>query len=293
MDLSIPVVDDKGISKSSSRRSGIMLCYPFEEKRLSKWKPPYIIQPKLDGVRCRAIISGDGVVLISSENHIIDLVPHINAALGEMFKGMCIELDGELYKHGMTFQEIISITSRSKNIHADYEKIEYHIFDIISQGNQLNRTARLLGLGEISVPSIEFVQPNLVRDIDEVMRQYQEYIGDGYEGFVIRDAEGMYWRKRFTGIMKFKPHQKDTYKIIGTEEEYSIGGEPKGTLGAFICSSSEGTVFKVGTGLTQEQRINLWKDREGLRGKLLKVKYQALTTGKGVPRFPVALEVLD
>ena len=37
------------------KRTGIMLCYPFEEKRLNKWNPPYIIQPKLDGERCRAV----------------------------------------------------------------------------------------------------------------------------------------------------------------------------------------------------------------------------------------------
>ena len=37
------------------RWKGIMKCYPFEEKRLAEWNPPYICQPKYDGVRCRAI----------------------------------------------------------------------------------------------------------------------------------------------------------------------------------------------------------------------------------------------
>jgi len=34
------------------KRAGVQLCYPFEEKRLAKWEPPYIVQPKLDGERC-------------------------------------------------------------------------------------------------------------------------------------------------------------------------------------------------------------------------------------------------
>ena len=37
------------------RWKGIMKASPFEEKRLTKWNPPYIIQPKYDGFRCRAI----------------------------------------------------------------------------------------------------------------------------------------------------------------------------------------------------------------------------------------------
>ena len=40
---------------SRVKRSGIQLAYPLEESRLAKWAPPYITQPKLDGVRCRML----------------------------------------------------------------------------------------------------------------------------------------------------------------------------------------------------------------------------------------------
>lgn len=288
----IPIVEEP--EKRSSRRSGIMLCYPFEEKRLATWKAPFIIQPKLDGVRCRAILKDNMAVLVSSENHIIEQVPHINAALVKAFPDMEIELDGELYKHGYSFQEIISVTSRSKNKHMDSESIEYHIFDIVSKGEQIHRTAESNKLGFFSSaqPEIKIVTSSLVRDISEIMDKYNDYIDDGYEGFVIRDSFGEYHRKRYTGIMKFKPHQKDDYLIVGAQEEISMTGNPKGTLGAFICSSSEGTIFNVGTGLTAEQREQYWKDRQSLVGRKLKVKYQALTSGKGVPRFPVVLKVI-
>jgi DNA ligase-1 len=125
------------------------------------------------------------------------------------------------------------------------------------------------------------------------MQMFSQYVGDGYEGFVIRDAYGIYQRKRYTGIMKFKPHQTDIYLIIGAIEEVSLLGDPKGSLGAFRCISNDGTVFNVGTGFTYDQRVSLWKDREELVGKKLKVKYQSLTQGKGVPRFPVFLEVIS
>jgi ATP-dependent DNA ligase len=289
--LELPVVDDEKVG-SSSRRSGIMLCYPFEEKRLHTWKPPYIIQPKLDGVRCRAIIKDNNVMLASSENHFIDHVPHIEEALKKSFPDMEIELDGELYTHGMSFQDIISITSRSRNKHINSEKMEYHIFDIVTNKEQVDRTSMLNALGYHFIDErIRVVPASLVRNMEEIMEKFDQYLTDGYEGFVIRDTYGQYHRKRYTGMMKFKPHQIDEYVILGTIEEISIDGFPKNSLGAFVCTSTEGTIFNVGTGLTAEQRHDFWRHREELVGKKLKVKYQALTQGKGVPRFPVALEV--
>lgn len=102
-------------------------------------------------------------------------------------------------------------------------------------------------------------------------------------------------RKRSVNIMKFKPHQEDVYQVIGVQEEISQSGTPKCSLGAFICRGDDGTPFNVGSGpiLTQEARHNFWTIRESLVGMWIMVKYQTLTTAKGVPRFPVALQLLD
>jgi ATP-dependent DNA ligase len=291
----IPIVEAP--TSKVGRREGIMLCYPFSEDRLVKWRAPYIMQPKLDGVRCRAIINDTQVILYSSEMHIIDLVPHINEELLRLFNGRFIELDGELYCHGMSFQDIISRTSRSRNKHSDSGKIDYHVFDAISSNQP--QVARLTWLSQLfqdwvkDDSCVKYVEPSLARDITVVMEKFAEYIDSGYEGFVIREPYGLYKRKRSTEIMKFKPHQTDEYVIVGTQEEMSIDGFPKNSLGAFVCIS-DGVIFNVGTGpsLTQERRINLWKDKDDLLGRKLKVKYQTLTQGKSIPRFPVALEVI-
>ena len=94
------------------RWKGIMKAVPFEEKRLAKWNPPYIVQPKYDGVRCRAVPletgpKGDEYMLLSSEENVIFSVPHLNEVLSGLH--LKAELDGELYCHGMNFEEIISI----------------------------------------------------------------------------------------------------------------------------------------------------------------------------------------
>ena len=102
-----------------AKRQGIQLCYPFEEKRLEKWEPPYLVQPKLDGERCRAecwVETRDDSkldwFLKSSEQNIFNSVPHINKAIKDQRILRNMELDGELYLHGMNFSDIHSIQLR-------------------------------------------------------------------------------------------------------------------------------------------------------------------------------------
>ena len=272
-------------------RKGIQLAYPFEEKRLRTWPTPWIVQPKLDGERCRALIDQNGrATLLSSEENIITSVPHIVHALEEL--GLSnIELDGELYTHGMPFEEIHSRVGRTVNLHEDYKDIEYHIFDIVSDDPQSSRIIRTVQL----VPDTDYLRAVefwLAYSLNALMERYDNIVVDGYEGFIVRNAFAPYVRKRSTSMMKFKPKKFDYYQIVAAEEEISIHGDLKNALGALVLSGAEGGVFRVGTGFTREQRIELWKQRYELPGKIAEVKYQHLTEKK-VPRFPVFVSILD
>jgi DNA ligase-1 len=272
-----------------------MLCYPFEEKRLAKWELPYLVQPKLDGVRCRAKrCAADKYILLSSEEKEIISMPHISMALNKMHYKPD-ELDGELYCHHMPFEEIVSRTSRTANVHSGYEDIRYYIFDIVDETPQHIRTINLMGMKEHINPPLKIVPTEVCSNLDEILRTYDKFVGLGYEGIIVRHISGLYTRRRSIYVMKFKPKKDDYYTIINYKEEYSIHGEPKGRLGALICASS--TVaeesFAVGTGFTDAQREALWTERDKLIGKLAHVKYQHITTGKGVPRFPVFISIID
>jgi ATP-dependent DNA ligase len=266
-----------------------MKAVPFEEKRLNKWIPPFIVQPKYDGVRCRALkLENGNVLLLSSEENPIFSVPHINFNLAKLhFK----ELDGELYCHGMPFENIISITSREQNLHSDFAQIKYHIFDVISNQTQMERTLELSSMPVIA--NVTEVAPFWICDnLDEIMRVFDGVCKEGYEGIIVRNILAHYERKRSTWVMKFKPHQEDQYEITGYAEEYDKEGLGKGSLGALVCKSGDGNTFAVGTGFSAEQRQIFWDIRDQLPGKTAKVKYQHITSGMKVPRFPVFVEIL-
>jgi len=274
------------------RWKGIQKCYPFEEKRLAKWSPPYIVQPKYDGVRCRSIpittgLKGNEVMLLSSEENVVYSVPHLNEAL----RGITAELDGELYCHGMSFEEILSITSRTVNIHPEHKKIQFHIFDVVNDQPQMRRNLiieQLRGLSPWLVVSPFWICESL----DDVKRTFDQVIKLGYEGIIIRHANAPYEKKRSTFVMKFKPKKQDEYAIVGWVEEVSKDGVPKGRIGALTMSSQSGDLFNVSAGLDFEEKARLWKIRESLHNFRAIVHYQHLTDKK-IPKGTFNIEVIE
>jgi ATP-dependent DNA ligase len=269
-------------------RTGIQLCYPFEEKRLLKWQPPFICQPKYDGIRCRAVRHESSYILLSSEENVIFL-PHITEALNKL--DMHYEFDGELYVHGWSFEQINSVCSRTVNPHPDAHKIQLHIFDIVDEFKP--QGLRITDLVATKLPLPMVISPYAVAlNLDEIMQHYDHYLEQGYEGIIVRHFMATYVRKRSIYVMKFKPKQFDTYLITGWKEEVSIHGVAKGTLGSLEVFDGD-NYFSVGSGLTAENRSELWKVRYDLIGRYAKVGYQHITSANKVPRFPVFIELTD
>lgn len=282
-----------------AKRTGIMLCQPLDERKLAKWQPPYICQPKLDGERCRSLDTIEGTklpwpIMMSSSETIFRQIPHIQKALNDFHaENPGIELDGELYCHGMRFEEIHSRCASTRiTTHANIHQISYHVFDIIDE--DLNQMERLVKLNKLNFNSdlIKKVPFALINSLADAMKMMDKYISDGYEGIILRHCENLYIRSRSPLLMKFKPAKEDLYEIVSWKEEIDKDGFGKETLGAIICKGETGNIFSCGSGLTDEISDKLWKEKESLIGRKLRVKYQHLTPGKQVPRFPVFVSVI-
>jgi len=274
-------------------RAGIMLAKPLDVKRLESWPLPYIIQPKLNGIRCRAIINGEKVTLLSSQQNEILGVPHIKGQLALMAGTSLpaqVELDGELYLHGMDVDDIKSITRRTVNLHPKHHLMQYHVFDVVNRTDQLIRLSMLKNFKFSG--SIRRTSTFYVRDMETVLSLFNSFIQHGYEGIIVRHPHASYVRSRTPNLMKLKPRKTDEYDIIGTKEEISIDGTPKDTLGALICKK-DNQIFSVGSGLTDEERRWFWEMRNELASGnyVAVVKYQNLTLHRGVPNCPVVMAV--
>lgn len=275
----------------TEKRSGIQLCYPFEERRLLNpkfgWKWPVICQPKLDGDRIRVLANGkyNPVILLSSTQHIITSLPHINKAFQE--QNLYGEFDGEGYRHGWNFGQINGVISRTVNLHPNHKKIAFYCFDLINNHPQINRISTLTDL-KFDYPIVK-VPFNIAYNMIELMNFYNKYLDNEYEGIIIRHLLANYIRKRSRFVMKFKPKKKDMYNVIDIIEG---NGEHHGMVGTFICSRDEEKSFSVGAGeIKHDKRKAIWNNRRDYIGAIIQVNYQSITKN-GIPRFGLAKEIV-
>lgn len=270
------------------KRTGIMLATMFTAKKFNATPKPLLVQPKIEGDRLRVVIKDYNIKMFTSHGNKRTSVPHIHDEL-QLIGWNNIELDGELYKHGMRHSEIRSIVSRTKNLHPDYKKMEYHIFDIINYSPQEERLKELRRLFREAYKSfcgnLHRVPTFLVSDIERLQSVYQKYLLQGYEGIIIRHPAAYYFRRKVSTLLKLKPRVSEYFEIVGIEEEKDIQGERKGVFGAFHLVTKDGTPFSVGTGPTNYQRVLLWEHKQHFIGRRIKIRFQGYTRVRNVPKL--------
>lgn len=283
-----------------TKRTGIMLCQPLDDKNLErnfKSFPLMLAQPKLDGVRAWVDWVDDMPILISSEGNVYESAPHIQLALKDLAKmiGQKVSFDGELYIHNRAFEDVVGMAKRkSENKRDDYLDLQYHIFDY--KGFNVMQGQRIIDLKEWFTTWVHQADQAIVNALnlvptfkvtkEEVSDKLTEFVEQGYEGIILRNPSAFYTEKRPWTILKWKPSKHDWYEIVEVIEAKSEKGVPLGRAGAVTCIDRFGNVFNVGTGLglTHEKAEELWQNRETLKGMFAEVYYQNLTTN-GVPRF--------
>lgn len=279
------------------KRTGIMLAYPATERAMLRLGDSCFAQPKLNGERAKVEWFHGEPVLLSSYGNEFKFLQHIRETVKANFNLNQEPLDGELYVHGWSRERIHSAASRKVNENPDTPRLEYHIFDYISPASQWQRIHSLAMSKELDCfnwPLVYVPYTILSTAPQDWMNQVYEYTQEGYEGAIFRSPLYSYEEKRSKGLLKFKPTESDTYKILGVSEAISKEGNPKAMVGAFQVSGDDGTEFSVGAGkLKHPERERLWRIKESLLGKDLLVKHEMLKTRTGVPLCAVAVEVLE
>ncbi len=269
-----------------------MLAQTFE-KHADKIVYPCLAQPKLDGIRCIAIKKGQDVTLWSRTRKRITSCPHIEKSIAFHFARFeNITLDGELYNHDLKsdFEKIVSAV-RKEDPSPESEKVQYHIYDVVIDGTNLQR-ARWLTLNALwsDREPLRLVKTEGIRTEADIAPLFKEYRKAGYEGLMLRNNSAPYENKRSYNLQKVKEFDDAEFEIVGVVEGK---GKLQGLLGAFLCKTQEGTEFEVKMTGNQEETKKFLNDSSLWKGKLLTVQYQGLTGKNKVPRFPVGLRLRE
>jgi hypothetical protein len=269
-----------------------MLAKPYlENKRAYARMKGIIIQPKYNGVRCIATVEqGKTPTLRSSTGLPIFNFFEIENELSQLPNGV---YDGELYHHGMPFQEISGI-ARTQHRTNDKAKLEYHIFDLVNPWPQVARLEELerrIRIGKIFSFLVWAENIYYLEKVSEetLLFQRDEWKKAGYEGLILRDPMGFYEKKKSNYLLKWKAKEQQWFEILNIHEELDIYKRGKDRLGAITMRCGR-SLFKAGTGLTAEDRANYWTDR--IIGWWALIEYPELTT-KGVPHQPSIMMIKE
>lgn len=268
-----------------------MLAHKFSEQG-HKIKFPVYIQPKLDGIRCIAILKNGKCTLWSRTRKPITSCPHIIAEIESKFVDD-ITLDGELYNHEFkkNFEHIVHLV-RQEEPDPKCTDVEYHIYDLVNDRTFGDRHRMLSNAFSIGNPKFKYLR--LVTTVKGSEDDIQIYFGNfrdrGYEGAMLRNGDSLYLNKRSYDLQKVKEFDDGEFEIIGIDEGR---GKLQGHVGAFVCRTKDGKEFLAKMS-GDTSNLKKYFDQHSLwKGKLLTVQYQGLTGAEKVPRFPVGVAIRD
>jgi ATP-dependent DNA ligase len=199
----------------SEHKSHVKVSGDFKmPMKAHKWKEqghklPEVMyaQPKLDGIRCNGELDGS---LKTIKGKPTIGTPHVNEAIQKIAPILkangIVRLDGELYSHDLTFEEIISVTKQTKTLSNDYRKVALFVFDVITE-EPMNNADRIRLLNVISKHfedgSLVLVKTDMISK-HQVEEFHTKYVSQGYEGIMLRAPKGMYEHKRSYLLQKYK-----------------------------------------------------------------------------------------
>jgi DNA ligase-1 len=282
-----------------------MCAFKWQDHK-HRLKLPYYVQPKLNGVRAlyhlgrmqsRGLSNEEGKVWNNNVIH------HITSELASIIPNNWL-LDGELYLHGLSLQQINSaIAVKRIAPSSKTTSIQYHVFDIIDT-NSLHlpfmERARLLEtmrekLVIHQARSVAVVPTTLINceGLDNTL--YGQYRSQSYEGIMYRDPSASYGfaeecgnkENRWKHLLKRKGWEDGEFEILNFE---LTTGE-KGNQGFQItCQAQNGKTFNVGSGLSHAEQI--YYSQNSPVGQLLKLRFEMLSD-TGIPLKPTIEAILS
>ncbi|GIU43048.1 ATP-dependent DNA ligase [Shewanella sairae] len=233
----------------------------------------YLISEKLDGVRGY----WDGKNLYSRSGRIIAapdwFVQHFPK----------YPLDGELWIKRGAFEQVSAIIRKTKATDTEWSRVLFMVFDLPTETTPFASRYKKAENELTGVSAyLQVIKQYSLTTTGVLDADLQAIIELGGEGLMLHKKTAFYQAGRSQDIVKLKPFYDAEAVVIAHNEGK---GKFSGMLGALVVENQDGKVFKLGSGLSNEQRLNPPKV-----GSLVTYKYYGLTQ-KGTPRFASFLRV--
>ena len=260
----------------------VALAQKFDMKRIKSSE--VFIEPKLDGIRCLAIVENREAKLFTRAGKLItNFNDTVGAELSKLNDGC---YDGEIMS--TDFTALMRQVHRKES--KDISEVYFALFDYIPLKEWKAKTPHQQAWRRYEILKwrikdlnkyVTLVERERIKtDYNEIKRIHDVYVNRGYEGAMIKTIHDPYCFGRDYSVMKFKSFFDADVPIIGLKEGT---GKHQGKLGSFLVDY-KGVEVNVGSGLNDELREKLWGDPT-IIGRIIEVRYQE-ETPDGSLRFP-------
>lgn len=264
----------------------IALAQKFEEKRLDG-KSEVAVEPKLDGIRCFAIVeSGKALLYARSGKLISNFDSTIGVELEKLPDGC---YDGEIM--GKDFIALMRQAYRKENVITDDTYLS--LFDYIPMTEWKSRKAKmscrdrytalydnLMMAGDLKY--LKHIPRYIVSaDYSSIKSWHDDFVSKGHEGAMVKDLDAPYKFGRGPEVMKLKAFNDVDLKV---ERLLEGTGRHSGKLGSVVVNY-QGVEVQVGSGFSDDLRATVWNNPDDFIGRMIEVRYQE-TTPDGSLRFP-------
>ena len=269
---------------------------PLEQVRL-----PVYVSTKLDGIRCVII---DGVAYSRSLKPIRN--KYIQSIIGkDKYSGF----DGELVVGNIYDKDVFQKTTSGVMSEQGEPNFVFYVFDDFTHPNlpYSERADVMRDKVDTLTDHIKFLGQKLVDSKERIKYLLETEQVVGGEGLILRNPDGEYKFGRSTPkqqlSIKVKFFEQDEFVVIGFTERMHNANQakinelglqersshkdnliPMNTLGSLILKYGDDS-FQMGTGFTDEQRQEIWDNRDKYLGKLTSVRYMSVGL-KERPRIP-------
>ena len=267
----------------------VALAQKFEEKRLVG-KDTVGVEPKLDGIRCFAIVE-DGTTLLYARSG--KLISNFDSTIGKELA----ELGDGCYDGEIMGEDFIALMRQAYRKEAvDVTGSYLALFDFLPMDEWKSRKAettcqdryeelvrRVQGVPMSRLPKyLRVVKRFSTRaSYDDIKKLHDEFVVEGYEGAMVKDLDAPYKFGRGPEVMKLKAFHDVDLKV---ERLLEGTGKHVGKLGSVVVDYN-GVEVQVGSGFSDDLREAIWNDPTGYLGRTIEVRYQE-ETPDGSLRFP-------
>lgn len=234
----------------------------------------YWVSEKLDGVRAY----WDGQQLLSRGGNII-------AAPDWFLRDFPDQpLDGELWMGRGRFAAVSAAIRRMQPKAEEWRQIRFMVFDLPASGVPFSERMKKMRelVGKTSSYHLAMVEQRPATDHGALLARLDRVLAVGGEGLMLHHGDSFYKAGRTAALLKVKTFQDAEATVV----DYSDGkGKYQGQVGALVVETGDGRRFKLGSGLSDDERVN-----PPPLGSTVTYKYYGLTS-TGLPRFASFLRV--